>query len=297
MTSGTTRVRPTSVPVVMVSFNRPQQCERAVGAFLGQTVECSVIVVDGSTEEAAASRIAMLADYDRVTVLRTDGRTLGFTGNANLGLGRVAEGGAEVALLCPDDAFPEDDAVARMLARLEDDVAIVGADDGAGSVGRWMWHRGWFVVKPGDPFYTSNPEWVLGHCLLLRMTAVSEVGLEDERIWAYGDEVSLCLRVVQRRWRIALAQGALVANTGVASMDSALVSFLTARNSILLAHDFGGWPRAWGRAAVVLLRAARWLLPHRGRAIGFQSSPKAAITGVVAAARGRWGTPPESFFG
>ena len=126
-------------------------------------------------------------------------------------------------------------------------------------------------MKPGDPFYTSHPEWLLGHCLLLRMAAVSEVGLGDERIWAYGDEVSLCLRVMQRRWRIALAQGALVANTGEPSMDSALVSFLTARNSILLAHDFGGWARAWGRAAVVLLRAARWLLPHRGRAIGFQS--------------------------
>ena len=141
MTSGTTRVRPTSVPVVLVSFNRPQECERAVEALLIQTIPCSVMVIDGSTDEAAASRIAMLASHERVTILRTDGRKLGFTGNANLGLRLVAEGGAEVALLCPDDALPEEDAVARMLARLADDVAIVGADDGAGSVGRWMWHR------------------------------------------------------------------------------------------------------------------------------------------------------------
>ena len=102
----------------------------------------------------------------------------------------------------------------------------------------------------------------------------------DERICAYGDEVSLCLRIVERRWRIALAQGALVANTGVPSDDSALVSFLTAPKQHPPCTRFRGVGARLCSAAVVLLRAARRLLPHRGRAIRShrpRESPRALL--------------------
>jgi N-acetylglucosaminyl-diphospho-decaprenol L-rhamnosyltransferase len=45
-------------------------------------------------------------------------------------------------------------------------------------------------------------EWIDGACLMLRRTAIEDVGLFDERFFMYSEDEDLCFRLKQRGWSI-----------------------------------------------------------------------------------------------
>jgi len=70
---------------------------------------------------------------------------------------------------------------------------------------------GFFRMKkfPGQNFLTNRSheeiqdvDWVVGACMLVRHEIIHEVGLLDEKLFIFGEEIEWCFRIKKRGWRI-----------------------------------------------------------------------------------------------
>jgi GT2 family glycosyltransferase len=127
-----------------------------------------------------------------------------------------------------------------------------------------------------------------GTLMLCRRECLQQIGLFDERYFAYGDEHELGMRARRNGWKVVMVWGAIVTNPGT-STESPLRSYLFARNSLLLVRDYAGWWSALLRAAMILLNTLRLRLQSPGGDFAF--SAHARFRAVRDYFAGRWGKP------
>jgi GT2 family glycosyltransferase len=95
--------------------------------------------------------------------------------------------------------------------------------------------------------------------MLVRRQCLDEIGLFDQRYFAYGDEHDLGARAVRHGWKVVLVWGSIVTNPATRTENS-WRSYLFARNSLFLVHAY------FGRAAATLESCsdpAQYLAPAR----------------------------------
>ena len=79
--------------------------------------------------------------------------------------------------------------------------------------------------------------------MLARRECLAEVGLFDERYFAYCEEAELALRAKRAGWQVGVVRGAEVRNTDVGSR-AAVVDYLQLRNTLLMVREHSGrYPR------------------------------------------------------
>ena len=127
-----------------------------------------------------------------------------------------------------------------------------------------------------------------GTLMLVRRVALAEVGLFDERFFAYGDEHELGVRARRKGWSVGLVWGASVTNPGTWT-SSPLRSYFFTRNSLMLVRsEYGSWGTAL-RALLIFLNIARQAL--RRQTADFAFSAQAQWRGLADYYRGRFGLP------
>lgn len=287
------------VHLVVVHRNRGATCRRTVQRFMDQArtadLDLSVTVVDNGSDP---DQLALLRDGlpDEATVLEA-GTNLGFGPGANVGLRRWLEGEEDVCLLAPHDARPDDGTVAALVTGLLDhpEAGLGCADVGDGMVPRvdpWLGPIG-EVATPASAAQ-SVPRWEEvdyphGTLMALRRECVVQVGLFDERYFAYCEEADLGLRARSAGWSVGLVRGALVANPE-SSTDAAVIDYLMVRNTLLLLRVHHG--RANMAFRIIIAAAehvAGWWRPDLRSPY---HSGGARCRAVVDAVTGRFGSPP-----
>lgn len=280
------------VEAVVIHRDQPERCLTTVADLLAsERVALHVTVVDNGSTPAAVTRLRG-ALPDGVDLVET-GANLGFGPGANVGLRRWLDAGeADWAVVCPHDAHPEPDCIARLVEALRErpdaglacadvgDDALPLIDDKFGGISKPTTRgEGW--VEVGYPH---------GTLMVIRRACAAEVGLFDERYFAYCEETDLAIRAAAAGWRTGMVWGARVTNTHLSS-TLALNEYLKLRNSIFLVRTHHGrWPAlvrfvwAIGETAWLELRPAR-------RSIYYDRAGRlAALRDVL---RGRLGPPPE----
>jgi hypothetical protein len=79
--------------------------------------------------------------------------------------------------------------------------------------------------------------WIGGTAMMLRRSVIDEIGLLDENIFMYGEDVEYCLRAKHHHWDIAIDSAARVTHFGQASSNS--------ENAIL--GEFKGYLYIWSK--------------------------------------------------
>jgi len=135
----------------------------------------------------------------------------------------------------PSDAVP---------VEVCNNVGSVVAPDGYGA------DRGWLEVDTGQ--YDTPVEvgaWC-GAAVLLRREYLDDVGLFDERLFLYYEDVDLSLRGARRGWRYRTAPASVVRHVHSATSveGSALSAHYNERNRLLV-HGTQVGPGAWWRSA------------------------------------------------
>jgi len=59
-----------------------------------------------------------------------------------------------------------------------------------------------YFMKDFDHNSTREVDWLLGGCLLIRRKSLDDVGLLDERYFAYFDDVDLCRSMWEKKWKV-----------------------------------------------------------------------------------------------
>jgi GT2 family glycosyltransferase len=283
------------LPVVILHWNRPERCVATVARFLAQPCAggVRVVVVDnGSTPEALASvRAGLPAEVELVELPRNRG----FGPGANAGFRHVLahprpDDGAWIGL-APHDAEPAPDCLARMLAAVGERprAGLACADFGDGATPIVDPYFGGIlapatVTEGWEPAGHPHGTLMLAHRRLL-----AEVGLFDERYFAYCEEADLALRAKQAGWETGLVRGAIVVNPDLGTRI-AVIDYLQLRNTLLLVREHSGRYHATIRFLLALEQLLAGLVSPSRR--GPYWDPRARVQALLDHLRGRYGAPP-----
>jgi N-acetylglucosaminyl-diphospho-decaprenol L-rhamnosyltransferase len=282
--------------VVLVHWNQPDRCAATVEAFQQQGLPVRVLVVDnGSTAEARARLVDVLAAASGPVELVELGRNTGFGPAANAGFRRWLEtGSGEWVGLAPHDALPAVGTVASLVAAAEarPRAGLACADVGDGETPAFdPYFGGMTVPARSGAVGWETVDYPHGTLLIARRGLLEEVGLFDERYFAYCEEADLGLRAKAAGWEVGLVHGAMVRNPSMRS-GSPVTDYLMHRNTLLLVREHSGRYHAFIRFCIAIEQLGRGLLQPSYRPWIF--SPRGRVQGMVDFMRGRFGPPPES---
>jgi N-acetylglucosaminyl-diphospho-decaprenol L-rhamnosyltransferase len=275
----------------VVHWNRPRECAATVRAFLGQGVPLKVTVIDNDSESEACERLRVetgsLAEVLRLSENKGWGPAI------NVALRNWLESASSsYCLISAHDASPSPDCVPMLVDMMDSDprIGIACPQYPDESVPHFSSIRG-VQLAHGRALARGAAQSIdvpHGTLMIVRRECLNEIGIFDERYFAYGDEHELGARAVRRGWKVVMVWGALVTNPGTTT-PSAWRSYLFGRNSLLLVHDYFGSIAATVRAFLLLANTAR-LSFARNPEIAF--SAKARFRAVSDYFMGRFGPPP-----
>ena len=282
--------------VVLVHWNQPERCAATIEAFANQGIDVRILVVDnGSTPAARRRLIAVVAASGRDVEVVSLGSNCGFGPAANVGLRRFLatephEGGDWVAV-APHDALPQPGALARLVALGESvpGIGLACADVGDGHVPVVDPYFGGMTRPASQTEGLEAADYPHGTLLVARRGCLEEIGLFDERFFAYCEEADLGLRAAARGWGVGLAHGARVVNPGMRS-GSPVVDYLMHRNTLHLVRQHFGRYHAFIRLLIGVSQLVRGLVQPSSRAWMFSATGR--TWGIIDYVRGRTGPPP-----
>ena len=283
------------VSIGIVTWNSSEhldECVRAVRAQTHQPIE--LLVADNASTDGSLELLARA--YAEVRVIRLD-RNYGFTGACNAGL-RAGQG--EVLVLLNNDTRVEPGWLAALVETAESDSTVgmcaskmLFADhpDMINSTGISLdpvgiaWDRG---GGERDDLQEQKPIEVFGPCggaALYRRAMLDQIGLFDEDLVAYLEDLDLAWRARLAGWRCLYVPSARVyhVHSGTWVKNSPWKSRLLGRNKVWTIAKNYSTDRLWiylplivayDLAAVIFaLVTQRDINPMRGRLEGLKGLP------------------------
>jgi hypothetical protein len=198
----------------------------------------------------------------------------------------------EFAVLCPHDALPDTDCVELILRVMQQRprAGLVSAEYDAATVPGYTLLRGYdlYPTIRGEGFCPS--EYPNGTLFVVRRGCLTEIGLFDERYFAYSEECELGARALAAGWEVGQVWGARVKNPGRVAA-SPVVWYLNLRNGLLASRARDGVHAAVARTFVTLGNGAVAAL----RGAPSETTPPfgVRVRAVFDYWRGRFGAPPR----
>jgi hypothetical protein len=273
-----------TLSIVIVSWNSANELAACLAALAAAAHDapCDVTVVDNASHDGSVDLVAR--SFPDVHLI-ANSRNAGFASACNQGI-RQSQG-VYVLLLNPDCRVVGD-ACAQMSAYLSAhaEAAAVGPhiqrSDGADDLRSprrlpTLWsdfcdRSGLSEAWPRSPVFaahhlprfdrgvTSAVECLSGACIMLRRSALNDIGLLDDGYFLFGEDADLCLRLRQADWQVHYLGAARVIHQGGASTNQA-------RDQVAL---------------YALASRQRYFRKHRG---AFYAFLHRAVNAILAAAR------------
>lgn len=250
--------QPPLVAVVILNWNKAGQTAACVRAVAQQThAPLTILVVDNGS---AAGSLGPLEQLDVPLTLIRNPENRGFTGGVNIGITRGMATGADYVWLLNNDALPEPDTLARLVAAMQANPRIGLAspvirnadanDEVEFCGGLWDGRRTHPTNEPATylDWAARQPRgiWLVGTALLLRRGLIDAIGLFDERFFAYWEDVDYSLRGQAAGYTNVVVLDAVVRHASGAPMTDLASKpphyyYYMARNEMLFLRKHLGW--------------------------------------------------------
>ncbi len=284
------------VDVVVVAYGSPDALAEALLS-LGDA--SPVVVVDNSSSPATAA-VARSAGARYVD----PGTNLGFAAAVNVAIEKLPDAPRDVLLLNPD-ARIEPDQLAQLHRELlaHPDVACVAPaqhlpGSASASRARWPWHTpagAWAeAVGLSRRRLESSRYFLGGAVLLLRRTALVDVGPFDERFFLYSEDEDWQRRAVERGWHVRFCPGVSAEHAagGTETDTTRLRLRLHAGIERYVRKWHGPWGWALYRSGTLFGLALRLLVQRGPRRASTARLARLYLTGPDRAARRAGVVPP-----
>lgn len=261
-----------TVTTILVHFNTPAETEACLNSLLQLTVKTfqhNIIVVDnGSKDPLHLDQKFVKAG---VQLLRSESN-LGFSGGNNVALTQAIEDGCDYVMLLNNDTHIAPTAVEELLAaaRKTPEAAVFNpkiyftkgmeyhyqsyTDKQRGNViwfggGSVDWsdaasfHRGVDEVDRGQLDAGSETDFATGCCMLVRTSLLEAIGLLDEDLFLYWEDVEFSLRTLKAGHQLRFVPTAEVWHDNAGSSDGAgseISQYYQTRNRIYVSLKYGG---------------------------------------------------------
>jgi GT2 family glycosyltransferase len=282
---------------VVLNWNGGDDTPRALASL---AVVETICVDNGSTDGSDAE---VERRFPEVELIRT-GTNLGFAGGNNVGIRRALERGADWVLLLNNDAVAEPGLPAALerAAAARPDAGLLACkvlfeDGGAvmyagASFNAWLGYSGRRTgFGQPDRFYERHDiARADGAAMALSRALVERVGLLDEQLFAYVEDVDLSLRARAAGFGVVFVPDAVVRHKGSASTGGSASTtnmYYSTRNTIAVVERHRPLPlglRALRRGVVVGAHLAQ-AVSHPDR----RAAARAVLAGRRDARAGRFG--------
>lgn len=249
----------------ILHWNRPEECLETVKSFLNQDLPLEISVIDNASE---ANQFKILKEHlpSNVSLIKLQ-ENKGWGGGFNIVLSDWLSNDSDLhyCFISAHDAIPKDNCLQMLLESMENNpkLGIVCPEYGIPFLQKFSPLRCSYFIPINTPNSgnVENVEIPHGTLTLYRKKCLAEIGLFDERYFAYGDEYDLGLRARKYKWEIGMVWGAIVINPG-SWTPSPIKHYLISRNSLLLAQDYGGYIQSLLRAFLLLINSiTTYLIP------------------------------------
>jgi GT2 family glycosyltransferase len=248
--------------VIVLNFNGEHLLPACLDSLARQTgADIDTVVVDNASSDGSAALVAQKYSWARFIALAENS---GFSMANNVALRDALDRGSEYALLLNNDTFAAPDFVSQMLAVIQGDSRIAAVCPkiyfahqpdmlwyAGGDFSLWTSatkHRGWMETDRGQFDHIREITQATGCAMLVRRSALQDVGLLDEQFWAYVEDLEWSVRFLKKGYRLAFAPKACLWHLDGATAVGALGSgsqvvrqFLSTRNMVLLARKHVSW--------------------------------------------------------
>lgn len=254
--------------IVIVNWNTRQMLtgcldslEQGIAPLDRSSVE--TFVVDNASADGSATMVRQHFPWAQVI---ENAQNIGFAAGNNQA---IAQAGGRYVLLLNSDTVVHPGALTELLAFMD-------ADSTAGACGArllnsdgtlqpscqpmltperefWcltflerVWSRATYPMHTWDNFTPRRVDVIKGACLLLRRSAIDEVGLLDDGYFMYTEEVDLCYRLARAGWTLWYVPVAVVTHFGEASSRQMAETMYVQlhRSKVQFYRKFGGTARA-----------------------------------------------------
>lgn len=248
--------------VVVLNFNGKHLLPACLDSLAQQTAaNLHTIIVDNGSTDGSAELVA--EQYPWAQFLALD-KNCGFSIANNIAMREALARGSEYVLLLNNDTFAAKDFVAQMLAVMEEDprTAVVCPKIyfahqrdllwyAGGEYSLWTSatkHRGWMETDHGQFDHLGCFTQATGCAMLVRASAMGEIGLLDERFWIYAEDLDWSIRFLKQGYKLAFAPKAHLWHIDGATNVKVLGrgseerrQFLSTRNMVFVARKHLRW--------------------------------------------------------
>ena len=252
----------TKIIVVVLNWNSYQmtaQCIRSLQATDGPDFQ--IFLVDNGSTDGSVEMLPR--EFPRIVVLPQE-NNLGFAAGCNVGMRHALANDAEYVLLLNNDTVVAPDFIREMLATIESDPHIGAvcpkiyfADEpkmiwyAGAEFSLWTGtakHRGWKEIDRGQFDRDEEITQATGCAMLVRCSALRDVGLLDEQFWSYAEDLDWSVRFLREGHRLAFSPKATLwhccGGTAVKTMGAgsqAIRQFFSTRNMVFVARKHLRW--------------------------------------------------------
>ena len=241
---------PPRIQVLVLNWNGREdtlQCLHSLTPLLSDSTR--VLVVDNGSTDGSVNAIRQA--FPTVEYIET-GQNLGYAGGNNVGIRHALERGVDYVLVLNNDTIVNPAFLAPLVERAQADpkTAVLGSYiyyldrpetlNFAGA--RWNDERAGIEWpgqdEPADtvPQTVSETAYVCGAAMLIRASALREIGLFDERFFLVYEEADWCFRARRAGYRcLMVPQSRIFHKVGAAfgSEQSPLRAYFSTRNELL----------------------------------------------------------------
>lgn len=256
------------VAIVILCYNGVEDtlaCLRSLQALDYPAGAFELVVVDNASADGTSE--AVRRTFPQVAVIETSAN-LGYAAGNNVGLRHALAGGHAYALLLNNDTEVAPDFLSHLVEVAESDCSVGAAGptiyyaerpDLIWSAGGVVdWRRGMSRMRgigerdQGQYAEVSEVDFATGCALLMRRTALEQVGLLDERFFMYYEETEWCARLPRVGMRtVHVPQARLWHKIPVADrVDKPYVAYYMTRNRLLFLRATGSSLTAWAHAVI-----------------------------------------------
>ena len=250
---------PPHVVLLILTWNRRDDVLRCVASLPRLTYgNVTPVVIDNASQDDTVA--ALRARHPQLTVLENR-HNLGYAGGNNAGIRWALERGADYVQLINSDTEVTPELTAELVRVAESDprIAVVGCRNLLMEDPTRLWGAystltyGPFLVRSDGAGAADEPRWqamrdvdaVIGNGYLWRRAALERIGLLDEALFGYHEDVDWCMRAQRAGWRVVYAGSAAIIHRGGSSSAAGHARIFPARyflgrNAVAFVRRYAG---------------------------------------------------------
>jgi N-acetylglucosaminyl-diphospho-decaprenol L-rhamnosyltransferase len=278
-------------PLFILHWNQPRRCLSTIARFREQRIALHIVVIDNGSDPLNRRELQQSLPEGVRYVQLEENLGWGAAFNRML-LEWLTKGNSQICFISAHDALAEPECLAHLIEALQADesLGIVSPQYGIDHLPGFTPIRGQKLlpVRTRPPGTVEPVKWVHGTLMGFRRACLQQVGVFDERYFAYGDELEICLRANKAGWKTAIVWEAVVKNP-TTSVPSSLLVYLQTRGTLLVANDYGGKLSSVTRSLLIIVNTTRLLLSGGLK----KRAALARFRAVGDFLQGRLGKPPS----